>query len=874
MKKILSIIFIVVIVLSTNISIAKIKFENTSLDITDIDVDNSRKTSYWTNIPIVSKKLLEKEEVTIGGEGCQWPLCMASSNDGKYLFYGTDVAGIYKSADNGKTWDKSIKNFTAAGASDIVVDPKNSDRIIAFGVNAVAQYTTGIYLSEDGGETWSFKQNFMVCGHRDVSENIAYDASSYDNNLGYSKIAYISIIYEKDIKSNSEIEITDEILKDYTDGKSKCNKAGLYKTEDGGNTWNMISNTLYDGIVKVNPKTGTVYIARNDGLYISTNKGKSFKKINSEKILGLDIVENENNVKVYYSTNEGIFYSENDGENFKKIESINFPMNSNRFPQNIKVSPLNNNYMIMYFGEEMFKNDKYNPKGDIYYSQNGGKTWNISKYDDSYNFMHYIFERIPNFIWSTNEENKVWTFTNDWISSSNNGGEIFKWDANGLNAILVGGQWKFNIYNSDIIYLGSQDYNGVVTLDGGNTWKYIDLYTYSNDDNSYNWPHNGFVYGGYAADELTYFGAALDQTTGKRYLTITHDGGKTHTAHIGEEEYELSGGPNNILQGQANYSSYQSAKNPKILFCGDLKSEDGGYTWSRMLDKEGKVAVTGVYTHDIETGRLFGVNAYTGRIVYSDDDGQTWEQYNKESLNPWWEPVYVDDLEYDTVNDILYVAWGWTSLSTITDNGNVVTNITNRIPKMLQFEGAPTKEQIGSNYNETRIRTVAVDSNNPSIVYAGGSCYGYRGDSSIYRSCDSGKTWNVVSINSTNSIVSKEDGDYGGVEPVCINVKPETGELWSAGNCTGLSKLTPPYTKKQDNEENNNTDNEENNNIGNEENNNIDSEQENNIENKEDNTQSNKPLPQTGGINNWIIDTIAILGIVAIIVLYKIKHTK
>lgn len=775
-----------------------------TIDYTIIDEDNSKGTSYWKNIPIVSKKLLENEEVTIGGEGGQWPLSIAISSDGKYLFYGTDVGGLYRSADNGKTWDKSMKNYLASGASDIIVDPNNSNRVIVFGVNGSPQYTTGIYLSEDGGETWSFKQNFMISGYRDVSENMAYDASSFDENLGYSTTAYVSLIYEKELSNRTGLELTNTISNIYTDGKSACTKAGLYKTEDGGNTWNMVSNTLYDGIVKVNPITGTVYIAKEDGLYISRNKGTTFDKINSEYILGLDIVKTENSVKVYYTTDNGVFYSIDDGKKFIQIQSNNFPIMQNRHPQNMKISPVDNNNMIMYFGEDLMKDGMYNIKGDIYYTSDGGKNWNKSKYNAKYNFMRNnlpTMERVPNFIWSVTDKNKVWDFQNDWISSSSNGGEEFRWDANGLNAMLVGGKWHFNLYNSDIIYLSSQDYNGAVTLDGGKTWEYVDLSAQSTTSDKWN---NAFIYGGYAADEKTYFGGVSSNWTSTKYLTITHDGGKTHTSYLNNENYALTKGKDNRLLQQRNYSSYQSLKNKNILFCADLRSIDNGYTWSKMLDENGETAVTGVYTHDSKTGRLFGINDFTGWVMYSDDDGLTWKKYNKESINKWQSSPYLEDLSYDSKNDKLYVAWGWTQLSVITDNGNKVTNITDNIPKMLQFEGAPTKEQIGSNYCERRIRTVAVDPNNPDIIYAGGGSYTYQGDSSLYRSSDGGKTWKVVSINGTNSIVSTKNGDYGGVEPISINVKPDTGELWASGNCTGLSKLTPPYFIKQNNSSENN----------------------------------------------------------------------
>lgn len=797
-------IFIILISIFTTFSLAE------TTDYTKIDADNTKGTSYWKNIPIVSKELLETEEVTIGGEGCQWPLSMATSSDGKYLFYGTDVGGLYRSTDNGKTWDKSMKNYTASGVADIIVDPNNSNRVIVFGVNGTPQYTTGIYLSEDGGETWQFKQNFMISGYRDVTENMAYDESSYNRNLGYSTTAYVSLIYKKEFSNRTELELTNTISDSYTDGKSACNKAGLYKTEDGGNTWNMISNTLYDGIVKVNPTTGTVYVAKEDGLYISTDKGINFDKINSEYILGLDIIKTENNVKIYYTTDKGVFYSEDDGKTFTQIQSNNFPSMKDRHPQNIKISPVDSNNMIMYFGEELMKNGSYNIKGDIYYTSDGGINWNKSTYNAKYNFMRNnlsTMERVPNFVWSTTDKNRVWDFQNDWISSSYNGGKEFRWDANGLNAMLVGGKWHFNLYNSDIIYLSSQDYNGAVTLDGGKTWKYVDLSAKSTTSDKWN---SAFIYGGYAADEKTYFGGVSSNWTSTKYLTITHDGGKTHTSYLGNEDYALTSGKDNRLLQQRNYSSYQSSEDKNILFCANLRSTDNGYTWSKMVDENGETAVTGVYTHDSKTGKLFGINDFTGWVMYSDDDGATWQKYNKESLNKWQSSPYVETLSYDSKNDKLYVAWGWTQLSVITDNGETVKNITENIPKMLQFEGAPTQAQIGSNYCERRIRCVAVDHNNPDIIYAGGGSYTYQGDSSLYRSCDGGKTWKVVSINGTNSIVSTKNGDYGGVEPTCINVKPDTGELWASGNCTGLSKLTPPYTIKQNNSNQGNNGNQEN----------------------------------------------------------------
>ena len=94
-----------------------------------------------------------------------------------------------------------------------------------------------------------------------------------------------------------------------------------------------------------------------NGLYISNDKGINFNKINSEYILGLDIVKTaENKVKIYYTTDTGVFISEDDGNTFNKIDCNNFPIMQNRHPQNLKVSSVDANNMVMYVGEELMKN--------------------------------------------------------------------------------------------------------------------------------------------------------------------------------------------------------------------------------------------------------------------------------------------------------------------------------------------------------------------------------------------------------------------------------------------------------------------------------------------------------------------------------------
>ena len=71
--------------------------------------------------------------------------------------------GFFKTTDGGKTWTKTLGDDEWTGVTDIVVDPRDPKRIYAATWQRhrnVAAYMgggpkSGIYRSDDGGETWS-----------------------------------------------------------------------------------------------------------------------------------------------------------------------------------------------------------------------------------------------------------------------------------------------------------------------------------------------------------------------------------------------------------------------------------------------------------------------------------------------------------------------------------------------------------------------------------------------------------------------------------------------------------------------------------------------------------------------------------------------
>ena len=243
-------------------------------DVKGIDDENESGISYWKEISIRNQAQANQN---IGGEGCQWPLTLEGDSTGQYIYYGTDVGGIYRSRDYGATFEKCMTDFLALGASDFAVDPNNNSKLLALGVNGNrSSYTTGIYSSDNYGTSWKFNFHFPVRGARDTIESLAFDPSSYDESLNVSRRVYTSLLYERD---SSKGDLTEETK-------------GLYASDDGGLSWYLLNNELSDGIVKVSPK-GYVYVGKLDGLYESKDKGTTFNKILDAKVTGLDFYQDD-----------------------------------------------------------------------------------------------------------------------------------------------------------------------------------------------------------------------------------------------------------------------------------------------------------------------------------------------------------------------------------------------------------------------------------------------------------------------------------------------------------------------------------------------------------------------------------------------------
>jgi photosystem II stability/assembly factor-like uncharacterized protein len=648
----------------------------------------------WEAIPLVSQKILSNGHA--GGEGCQWPQAIeADKTDGSFLLFGTDVGGIYRSINGGEKWEPCNLGYNPRGNCGFAIDPNNNMRALAVGANSIKNRSHGLYLTEDQGASWKHVlQVDNYDGYRGYKDKIEFVKSSYNAESGASLVAYWS-----------------------------CPSGGLYKTDDGGHSWQKKNEAYGNCILKVHPDSGFVYVADNTGVYRSTDGGVTFQKKLSAAIRDMAVVKTDSTI-VYAVTGYLLYKSTDGGGTFNSISIAGFPANI----ITLEVNPVNPSKLIICNNE-----GDYNKP--IYSSVDGGISWQKAFFDHTNAFMPFN-GRTHKFAWHPADENKVWAFGGDWITSSSNGGKRFVWDANGYTGVLVGGSFNFNVSNPDLVYLASQDYNGAFTKDGGTTWKYCNA-------SGHGW--GGFTYGAYAASEDVLVTQVSQGWHEPGILTVSRNGGTTFIK--------------TSLVCTGLDVGCGDAKDPGVIYFSNYYSADLGITWKPM---DGCIGV--LAANSFGDKEVYGTNG--SGVVKSYTKGDTWEHVV--SL-----PQLVKDIAFDHLQNKLFIVTAGNRLFQY-ENGNL-TEITSRIPV--------------DQYNNRSISTVATDPNNPKIVFTAGPMNVYKTDATVKRSVDGGLTWEIISP-SLRQDVNPITND-GGNEVFAIRVNPSTRELWAAGGCYGVWKYVP-----------------------------------------------------------------------------------
>jgi photosystem II stability/assembly factor-like uncharacterized protein len=313
--------------------------------------------------------------------------------------------GIYKSADGGKTWRHLSGALTSAqqiGA--ILVDPKDAKRVFvaALGHPYGANPERGVFRSTDGGETW---------------QKVLYK----DENTGAIALAFdpkdARVVY-------ADLWAARQAPWEIGGGGSYLGPgSGLFKSTDGGTTWNRLENglpTIAQGLgrigIGVAPSDGNRIYAQvqadreHNGTYRSDDAGATWRRVNAEERVsgrGDDFAEikvDPKNPDVVYAANTSTYRSTDGGKTWTAIKGA--PGGDDY--HTIWINPLNPDIILLAVDQ------------GATLTVNGGKTWSSWYNQPTAQFYHVATDdQFPYRVYGGQQESG-----SAWVSSRSNDGAI------------------------------------------------------------------------------------------------------------------------------------------------------------------------------------------------------------------------------------------------------------------------------------------------------------------------------------------------------------------------------------------------------------------------------------------------------------------
>ena len=204
--------------------------------------------------------------------------------------------GVYKTTDGGRSWKKVLSGDNDTGANDLVMsaaDPKTlfaslyQRRRTACCMNGGGP-GSGIFKSTDGGETWSRLAGGLPTGSLG---RIALDVFRGSVNIAYASVEGPGAL----AFPGAPAEATGAPAPEATGGRgggrgaggggrggvAADNTTGLYRTDDGGQSWRKVSavnpRPMYFSQVRIDPRTPDRIYMGGVKMQMSVDGGRSFE---------------------------------------------------------------------------------------------------------------------------------------------------------------------------------------------------------------------------------------------------------------------------------------------------------------------------------------------------------------------------------------------------------------------------------------------------------------------------------------------------------------------------------------------------------------------------------------------------------------------
>jgi photosystem II stability/assembly factor-like uncharacterized protein len=259
------------------------------------------------------------------------------------IFKPTPDRGIYKTIDGGKSWKKTLFVSDSTGAMDVELQPGNPNVVYAWmsrierkpwTIISGALREGGFYKSTDGGETWREIINGLP-NELIGKGNLAVTAANPNRIYALIEAAPAGGVYRPD-------------------------HAGMYRSDDAGQTWTrtnhtagMIQRPFYYTTLGADPTNADVVYGGAESFYKSTDGGKTFTTMRTPHGDNHDIWVNPTNGRIMVQANDGGANVSTDGgatwstQMNQVTAEIYGVWVDNKFPYNLYGAQQDNSTIIM-----------------------------------------------------------------------------------------------------------------------------------------------------------------------------------------------------------------------------------------------------------------------------------------------------------------------------------------------------------------------------------------------------------------------------------------------------------------------------------------------------------------------------------------------
>lgn len=216
--------------------------------------------------------------------------------------------GVYKTSDGGKTWQKVLYRNERTGAAEMVMDPQNPQKLI---VNMWEHRRnpwffksggpgSGLFITYDGGETWKQKTEDHGLPKGEFGRmGIAIAASETERVYAFIEKKGKNALYRSDNGGENWRMISQDdnignrpfyYAEIYVDPKNENRVYSIWsvisRSEDGGKTWQVIAPYSYihpdHHAFYIHPENPDYILNGNDGgMNITKDRGRTWRFVNN-----------------------------------------------------------------------------------------------------------------------------------------------------------------------------------------------------------------------------------------------------------------------------------------------------------------------------------------------------------------------------------------------------------------------------------------------------------------------------------------------------------------------------------------------------------------------------------------------------------------